>query len=331
MVFLKWLALILMALVLGSVGVYLMQPSMDEVGIDYESPYQGSYEKKSGDRASVVTVKWFGVSTLLIDDGETQLLIDGYFSRPGLLDVALKRPISPELDTIARVVDRFGMERVAAVMPVHSHFDHALDSGEVAKFTGALLLGSQSTANIGRSAKLPESQIGIVDVDKIYNFGQFKVTFYASEHAPLGSNSGIDGVISEPFEIPADYTAWQLGQAYSIVIEHPSGVMLVEGSAGFVAGALGDLAVDAVFLGVGGLRDLARDYQQEYIYEKVVKTNPNNVYIIHHDDMFDTLGKVDQSKLMLSFDSTFAFELQQLVLPANLKQLRYGEAISISR
>jgi hypothetical protein len=47
--------------------------------------------------------------------------------------------------------------------------------------------------------------------------------------------------------------------------------------------------------------------------------------------MFDTLGKVDQSKLMLSFDSTFAFELRQLVLPANLKQLRYGEAILITR
>lgn len=327
MVFIKWLALILTALVLVSFGVYLMQPSMDEVGIPYERPYESGVTVSD----SAVTVKWFGVSTLLIDDGETQLLIDGYFSRPSLLDIALKRPISSELETIAGVVDRFRMDRVAAVMPVHSHFDHAMDSAEVAKLTGALLLGSQSTANIGRSTQLPESQIGIVDVDKTYTFGQFKVTFYASQHAPLGSNSGIDGVVSEPFELPADYTAWQLGQAYSIVIEHPAGVMLVQGSAGFVAGALGDLAVDAVFLGVGGLRNLPRDYQQEYIYEKVVKTNPNNVYVIHHDDMFDTLGKVDQSKLMLSFDSTLAFELRQLVLPANLKQLRYGEAILITR
>jgi len=34
---------------------------------------------------------------------------------------------------------------------------------------------------------------------------------------------------------------------------------------------------------------------------------------------------------MPSFASTFAFELQQLVLAANLNQLRYGEAISIHR
>jgi len=43
------------------------------------------------------------------------------------------------------------------------------------------------------------------------------------------------------------------------------------------------------------------------------------------------MGQVDQHKLMPSFASTFAFELQQLVLAANLNQLRYGEAISIRR
>ncbi len=31
--------------------------------------------------ADQVTVTWLGVSTLLFDDGETQILIDGFFSR----------------------------------------------------------------------------------------------------------------------------------------------------------------------------------------------------------------------------------------------------------
>ena len=35
-------------------------------------------------RADTVTVTWFGVTTLLFDDGDTQLLIDGFFSRPSL-------------------------------------------------------------------------------------------------------------------------------------------------------------------------------------------------------------------------------------------------------
>lgn len=323
MIMLKWLAIIVLGLVGMLSAWYFLQPSMSDVGIAYEEP--------AAPNEKGVTVSWFGVSTLLIDDGETQLLVDGYFSRPSLLDIALSRPISSELDTIARVVELYNMDRVAAVIPVHSHFDHALDSAEVAKHTRAVLLGSESTANIARSSSLPESQIKIVETQTDYAFGDFTVTLFTSQHAPLPSNSDIDGLVATPFELPAPYTAWKLGQAYSIVVKHPKAIILIEGSAGFVPDALGDLAVDAVFLGVGGLRGQTRDYQQEYVYEKVVKTNPENVYIIHHDDMFDTLGNVDQSKLMLSFDSTFAFELQQLVLPANLKQLRYGEPIVVSQ
>ena len=29
-----------------------------------------------------LTITWYGVATLLFDDGETQVLIDGFFSRP---------------------------------------------------------------------------------------------------------------------------------------------------------------------------------------------------------------------------------------------------------
>ena len=37
-------------------------------------------------RPDSVTATWFGVTTLLFDDGDTQLLIDGFFSRPSLAD-----------------------------------------------------------------------------------------------------------------------------------------------------------------------------------------------------------------------------------------------------
>ena len=37
--------------------------------------------------AEAVTVTWLGVTTLLFDDGDTQVLIDGFFSRPSLADI----------------------------------------------------------------------------------------------------------------------------------------------------------------------------------------------------------------------------------------------------
>ena len=41
-----------------------------------------------------LTATWLGVSTLLLDDGSSALMTDGYFSRPSLARVALGR-VSP--------------------------------------------------------------------------------------------------------------------------------------------------------------------------------------------------------------------------------------------
>ena len=69
----------------------LTKPSMSEIGIAYAQPAEPGQD---------LTVTWFGVTTLLIDDGVTQILIDGYFSRPSLLDIALERRIEPDLVAI---------------------------------------------------------------------------------------------------------------------------------------------------------------------------------------------------------------------------------------
>src|SRR3954451_22475756 len=80
-------------------------------------------------------VTFLGVASLLIDDGETRLLTDGFFSRPSLAKVALGR-IAPDHDRIDAVLARAGIDRLAAVLPVHTHFDHAMDSAVVADRTG---------------------------------------------------------------------------------------------------------------------------------------------------------------------------------------------------
>lgn len=317
------LGLVLLGLAVLGLSWLLTRPSMTEVGIPYASP--------APENSTAITVKWFGVATLLIDDGETQIMTDGFFSRPSLLDVMLKRPIGPDIETIGRVLEAHNINRLAAIMPLHSHYDHAMDSGEVAKQTGAMLLGSKSTAVIGRSSHVPEEQIEIIETGRTYVFGKFKITFYDSKHAPLSSNSGINGKVEEVFELPTPYTTWQLGAAYSIRIEHPNGSLLVQGSAGYVPGALEKVDVDAVFLGTGGLRNQTREYRESYVYETVTLTDPDTVYTIHHDNLFGTLGDVEQSSLRPEFDSMAAFELIQLILPARFEQMRFAQPVEIQR
>lgn len=321
----KWIkniAVIFVVVILLAVTWIYSRPSMDEVGIPYAPTAPAN--------STGVTVQWFGISTLLIDDGETQILTDGFFSRPSLFDILLKRPIEPELGMITKIISAHQIDRLAVVIPVHSHYDHAMDSGEVAKLTGATLLGSQSTAYAGLSSNLPDDRITVAKTNHPYTYGQFTITLFESKHAPLPSNAGIDGKIESIFHTPAPYTSWQLGQAYSILVEHPKGSFLVQGSAGFIPGTFKDVEVDAVFLGTGGLSLLPHEYQQSYIYETVTLTNPKTVYTIHHDTLFGPLGNVEQNPLIPEYDELRAFEMSQLIAPANFEQLRYAQTIEIA-
>jgi L-ascorbate metabolism protein UlaG (beta-lactamase superfamily) len=315
----KLLLMLGVLILLGSLWL-VSKPSVAELGIAFAEP------AKAGQS---LTVTWFGVTTLLIDDGVTQILIDGYFSRPSLLDLALERPIAPDLTAIKSMLGRFQIDRLGAVIPVHSHFDHALDSAEVAKQTGAQLMGSDTTAQIAAGSHLPITQIKVIETETIYPVGAFEVTFYPSQHAPLASNSAISGTVTAPLTLPAPYTAWKLGQAYTLIITHPKGRMLIQGSAGFVPDALAAIKVDAVFLGTGGLPNLSRAHQLAYLDEMVTQRQPKRVYTIHHDDLFGDLGSVEQNNLMPTFDQTQAFELGQQVLPAQLLQMQFGVPINL--
>src|ERR1700704_4717239 len=95
--------------------------------------------------ASGVLVTFLGVSTLLIQDGTTALMTDGFFTRPGLFHI-MRSNIQPDAALIAQSLRRLGVTSLAAVVTVHSHYDHAFDSPVVAQHTGAMLVGSESTA-----------------------------------------------------------------------------------------------------------------------------------------------------------------------------------------
>ena len=144
----------------------LTRPGMSEVGIPYA---------KSAPEGSTLTVKWLGVATLLVDDGATQIMTDGFVSRPQLLDLLFRRPIAPDTGAIAQVIDTHKINRLAAIMPVHSHYDHAIDTADFARLTGADVLGSASTANIVRSSALDESRIKVIKLGETYSYGLFRI------------------------------------------------------------------------------------------------------------------------------------------------------------
>lgn len=252
--------------------------------------------------ATRLRVTFLGVSTLLFDDGETAILTDGFFSRPSLWRVALT-PLSPDLDRIGEALRGAEVDRLAAVVVLHSHYDHAMDSPAVAERTGALLVGSESTANIARGWGLPAARIRQPRFGEVSRFGSFDLTLLESRHLPHGV---AEGTIDAPLVPPARADSYRQGETYSLHVRHPLGTFLVQGSAGFVEGALAGYSADVVFLGVGGLSQMDDEYRAAYFREVVARMRPRWVVPIHYDDFSRPLGQpiLAMPRLVDDFDAT---------------------------
>ncbi|MDX1516646.1 MAG: hypothetical protein R3288_07395 [Woeseiaceae bacterium] len=241
-----------------------------------------------------VTATWFGVTTLLIDDGETQILIDGFISRPTLLDVLMRRDVTSDAATINFFLNEYRVRRLAAVIPIHSHFDHAMDIGAIANRSSASILGSATSANIARGVGVPEDQIVVVQDGAEYTFGAFTVRFIESVHAPVGWGGSVPlpGTIDEPLPMPAPITAFREGGSYAVLVKHDQGTALIQGSAGISANALDGVTANTVLLGVGLLEGLGRDYMENYWRTTVTSTGADMVIPVHFDDYTQRFGDV---------------------------------------
>jgi len=228
---------------------------------------------------SGLTISHWGVSAVLISDGTTSLFVDPFFSRPeGLVALARNAVIPPDPQKIQRGLSAAGVDQLAAVLISHSHYDHAMDAGIVANLTGATLVGSESTLNIGRGAGMAPAALSLAVPGQAQVFGDFRVTFIPSRHA--GATGGKPtGDITQPLRPPARYLDYKLGGAWSILIEHPHGNILHHGSAGWLGGALGRFQADTVLLGVALVDEL-----DSYLQQTVDAVGATRVIPVHWDD-----------------------------------------------
>ncbi|MEZ4331808.1 MAG: MBL fold metallo-hydrolase [Myxococcota bacterium] len=264
-----------------------------------------------------LTVRFTGTSTLLFSDGETHWMVDGWFSRFGASQL-LQGKIAPDVDAIARGLARNAVGSLAVVIPVHSHFDHAMDAPEVARRTGAILLGSPSTANIARGWGLPESQIRIARSGEPVSFGRFEITLLETRHfefpdPEVRRRALEDPEIDAPLVPPVEAFDYRLGTPYAIHVRHPLGRFLVQGSAGFVEGGLDGYAADVIFLGIGGLGTETPDYRETYWRETVTTTGADRIIPIHWDSLVGPIegpftGEIRAASLLSGgTDETLAF------------------------
>jgi len=294
----RWITGLALAAVVGVMGFALVQFQRHPPLLPYQALVLPEAHSPGG-----VRVRFGGVSTLVFDDGETAWMTDGFFSRPGAWQTFTEK-IAPDAARIDEALKRLGVTRLAAVVPVHSHYDHAMDSPVVAQRTGATLIGSASTLNVGRGLGLPASRMREVKSGDVVPLGKFSLRFIASRHSPTPYS---DGHSLEPIEVPlvppARATAWREGTVWSLLVTHADGgSWLVQGSAGYVPGALSGLKADTVFLGTGTLGHKDEAYRTAYWNETVRAVGARIVVPVHWDNFWRPLDEPLQAMPLLIDD-----------------------------
>jgi L-ascorbate metabolism protein UlaG (beta-lactamase superfamily) len=163
-----------------------------------------------------VTLSYLGTAGWEISDGTTVVLIDPYLSRLKTVtpnDTVLEddpRPLVTAADIAksdATAIDAH-ISRADYILITHTHFDHALDMPYIARKTGAIVIGTESTANFARSNGVPDAQLIIVRGGEDYQFRSLSVRVIPSLHGLLRRAPNIAGTDSRPRStvFPADAT-----------------------------------------------------------------------------------------------------------------------------
>ncbi len=251
-------------------------------------------------RDGAVKVTYLGVSTLLLDDGETQLMTDGFFTRPSKRRMLR---LSTNTDLVSGVLARVRADRVRALFVAHSHHDHAMDAPFVAKHTRATLYGSASTLNVARGEGVPDTQMELYRPGVEIEVGGFGVTVLESRHSPLpiplSLVIGEGGRIEKPLRQPATVAAYKEGGSYDLLVRHGTNKILIKPSANYGPRAdsadsrdpLEGVRADIVLLGVGALGNRSAAFQKAYYARTVGEVRPKLVIPIHWDDFFKPLSE----------------------------------------
>lgn len=237
-----------------------------------------------------VRVTFLGVTSLLFDDGETQLLIDACFTRLGMAHVAVRR-----LETDPKVVDAVlkeaKIDRLKAIFVAHSHYDHALDVAYVANKTGAVLHGSESTLNVGRGGDVDKKQLKKYEPGQEVKVGQFTVTVFESKHSPPIKfiNDDLGETIDKPLRQPARAKEYKEGGSFDFLVRRGDHAVLVVPSTNAKKDELKDVKADAVFLGTATLGKQTKEFRDFYYEQTVGTVKPKLVVPVHWDDFFEPL------------------------------------------
>jgi L-ascorbate metabolism protein UlaG (beta-lactamase superfamily) len=230
--------------------------------------------------AGELSIRWFGTAAYRLEYSGHVLWIDPWFSRQGLfrLFVGTIEPMREEID---RYVDRADVIAIG-----HSHYDHLGDLPYIAPSTGAVVYGSDSTANLLRAYEVDESRIRIVTGGDTVEEGPFRITFVPSVHGSFRGRIPGDFDIGPGIEPPLKARDYGRGEVFGLLVEVGGYRIYHKGSAGIVEEREGGVRADLLLLGISLRADTER-----FVYRMVEMVDPRILMPMHYDYFFRPLSR----------------------------------------
>ena len=194
------LSIILIGVMLSVVTSCVGRSPLDQREGLYSSP-------TSAPEGPGIEVMFLGNSTLYVSDGETNLMVDGFLTRPGKIR-SLLCCVSPSQSTIDRELRKAGIGELDGIFVGHAHYDHALDAPLLSEMKNCPVWGSQSYGFVHQSVVGNQKRwMPIKGERSKVCLGKFEVTLVRSDHAVPGNpiQKAAEGFVEEPFETPAPF------------------------------------------------------------------------------------------------------------------------------
>jgi L-ascorbate metabolism protein UlaG (beta-lactamase superfamily) len=286
-----------------------------------------------------VQVTYLGTAGWQITDGKTIILVDPYLTRakyPSPNDAVDRndpRPlvgIASIVESDAEVIDAH-IQKANYIFLTHSHPDHSLDMPYIARKTGAIVIGTQSTANLARACAVPDAQIQVVQGGEEMQFNGFSVRVIPSLHgifrpANPGAAPPAIPLIPANLKPPIHFGDHVEGGTLAYLIRIGGHQILLFGSMNYIEGELKGVHPDVAMIGAMPERQYIYDYTARLM--KVLGNPP--LVLPTHWDRFNVPYSVSQEPARNRLKS-FLSEVKAASPKTRVIVPVYFEAISLDQ
>jgi hypothetical protein len=166
-----------------------------------------------------ITVTWYGVTTMLIEQEDTKILVDPFFSRP---EYGVEESTQEGQELFLWLMEQEEHTHIDAILVSHSHFDHVIDVGFVAQKMNAQIYGSTTTCFIAQAQGIPAEDCTVIQQGMEWDINEWKLESIRTPHwwstPPFGVGS-FEEYTDEPFR--EDISTAPNGGMFSFLISSP--------------------------------------------------------------------------------------------------------------